>query len=147
MVRKYLLDKMKIESVYNKHLMKFQLNSTYLIIALIIFLVEVCIAYFLKTGFIRHTLGDYLVVMLVYCFIKGITNLSVITSALLTFCIAFSVEFLQLTPILEVANLKQYKIARIIFGTTFSVSDLVAYSAGVITILIIEYYRYGTTSK
>lgn len=128
-------------------LFKIQFHTTYLIIAAVLFSIEVLIAVTLDSGFIRHTFGDYLIVMLMYCFIKSITNLSVNTSALLTLFIAFSVELLQLTPILEIANLNQYKLARIVFGTTFSVSDLVAYSAGVITILIIEYYRYGKASE
>lgn len=127
--------------------MRFQFNRKYFGIALLLLLIEVGIAMWFKTGFIRHTFGDYLVVMLVYCVIRGMTNASVNTSAIITICIAYSVEFLQLTPILELTNLNNYTLARIVFGTTFSVSDLIAYALGIITVLLIEYYRHGKTSK
>ena len=60
------------------------------------------------------------------------------TIGLIVFCIAFIVEFLQLTPFLQWINLQDNKAAKIVFGSTFHVSDLVAYTLGVITTLIIE---------
>ena len=46
-------------------------NLKYFIIFILLFLTEVVIAKY-TTGFIRHTVGDYLVVMFVYTFIKSI---------------------------------------------------------------------------
>lgn len=100
--------------------------------------IEICIAYFLKSGFIRHTFGDFLVVIMLYCFFKSVFNMKPIQIALIVLLIAFIVEFLQLTPMLNWLNLQDSNIAKIVFGSTFHVSDLVAYSLGVLSILIIE---------
>ena len=48
-----------------------QFNKTYLLLFLLLFLVEAAIAYYLKDGFIRHTFGDYLVVIMLYLFLKS----------------------------------------------------------------------------
>ena len=45
--------------------------KTYIILTSILFLIETLIAIYLKTGFIRHTFGDFLCVILLYCFFKS----------------------------------------------------------------------------
>jgi hypothetical protein len=117
-------------------MMKF--NKHYFLLFLFIFSIEVCIAYFLKTGFIRHTFGDFLVVILLYCLLKSFINIKSITIAIIVLFISFMIEFLQLTPFLEWLNLHDNTFAKTVLGSTFHVSDLVAYSLGVITIIIIE---------
>ena len=42
-------------------------NSRYLIFAVILFITEVLIAFFVRDNFIRPYVGDYLVVILIYC--------------------------------------------------------------------------------
>ncbi len=118
--------------------MKLKFNKTYLTIALSLFNIELAIALFLKTGFIRHTFGDYLVVILLYAIIRGCTNLSVRASTLVVLLIAYSVELLQLTPLLDYLNLQDSFTAKLIFGSTFQFTDLVAYSLGILTVLAVE---------
>ena len=122
--------------------MKF--NKTYFFIFILLFLIEVCIAYFLKSGFIRHTFGDFLVVILLYCLIKSFINLKPISMALIVLIISFAIEFLQLTTFLEMLNLQDNMYAKLVLGNTFHFSDLVAYTAGVITIIGIESKRTAT---
>lgn len=105
---------------------------------MILLIIEASIAYFLKTGFIRHTIGDFLVVIMLYCFFKSFIDLKPITMSLIVLCIAFIVEFLQLTPFLKWFNLQDNAVAKIVLGSTFHVSDLIAYTLGVITVLNIE---------
>lgn len=52
---------------------------------------------------------------------------------------AFLIEFLQLIQILKTLNLEHNKILATVLGSTFQISDLVSYSLGTITILILEY--------
>ena len=118
--------------------MLLKLNKTYLTITILLFIIEVLIAVFLKSGFIRHTFGDYLATILLYCFIKSFIKIDSFKLAIFVLAFAFSVEFLQLTNILEVLNLQNNHLAKLVFGTTFHVSDLVAYTLGIITVLIIE---------
>ena len=123
--------------------MKLQLNKYYLVLAHSLFLIELAIAFIIKTGFIRYTFGDYLVVILLYAIIRGCTNLKVWVSALVVLVIAYIIELLQLTPFLTYFNLQDSFTANLIFGNTFQVEDLIAYTLGIATILIIEHY-YGT---
>jgi hypothetical protein len=58
--------------------------------------------------------------------------------ALIVLLIAFIIEFLQLTPFLEMLNLRDNTFAKIVLGSTFHVSDLIAYSLGVLSIIIVE---------
>lgn len=118
--------------------MKIRLNKTYIIIAALLLVVELAIAFFIKTGGIRHTFGDYLVVILLYAIIRGCTNLRVWVSALVVLIIAFSIEFLQLTPFLSYLNLQDSFTAKLILGSTFDTSDLWAYTAGICTVLVLE---------
>lgn len=122
--------------------MKLKLNKTYLIIAILLFTTEVLIAVYLKTGFIRHTFGDFLAVMLLYCFAKSFIEVNSFKLAISVLIIAFVIEFLQLMNILEILNLQNNQLIKIVLGSTFHVSDLVAYTLGIITLLIIEYKNY-----
>lgn len=121
--------------------MKLQFNKNYLVLAHTLFLVELAITFIIKTGFIRYTFGDYLVVILLYAIFRGCTNMSVRASALVVLFIAYGIEFLQLTPFLAYFNLQDSITAKLIFGSTFQFGDLVAYTLGIITVLIIEYYN------
>ena len=118
--------------------MKLQLNISYLVIAHILFLIELAIAFIIKTGFIRYTLGDYLVVILLYAIIRGCTNLKVWVSALVVLLIAYAIEFLQRTPFLTYFNLQDSFTAKLIFGSTFQLTDLLTYTIGIITVILIE---------
>mgnify|MGYP000303657079 CR=1 FL=1 len=119
--------------------MKLQLNKTYLIITILLFVIEVLIATFLKDGFIRHTFGDYLVVILIYCCCKSFVKIQSFKLAIAVLLFAFLIEFLQLTNVLKLVKLENNHLAKIIFGSTFHVSDLVAYTLGIISVLLIEF--------
>lgn len=116
-----------------------KLNKSYLLITAIILVIEVLIAIYLKNGFIRHTFGDYLVVILIHSFFKSFIRIDSITLAISVLAFAFTIEFLQLINILEMLNLQNNHLAKLILGSTFQISDLVAYALGIITVLIIEF--------
>ena len=118
--------------------MKLQFNKYYFTIAHTLFLTELAIAFFLKTGFIRHTFGDFLVVILLYAIFRGCTNLSVRASALVVLLIAYGIELLQLTPFLSWFNLQDNYTATLIFGNTFQFTDLLAYTLGLGVTLFVE---------
>lgn len=121
--------------------MKF--NKHYFLAFLILFCIEALIAIYLKDGFIRHTFGDYLVVILLYCFLKSFIKDKSFHIALAVFIISYAIEFLQLFKLLELLNLQKNSVANIVLGSTFHVSDLIAYTLGIITILIFENLNHG----
>lgn len=113
-------------------------NKNYFILTLFIFVIEVIIALYIKDTFIRSYLGDVLVVILLYCFIKSFIKSRVAIVALFVLLFSFTIETLQYFNIVERLGLEQYKIARIIIGTSFSWIDLICYTIGYILIVIIE---------
>ncbi|MEN3322640.1 DUF2809 domain-containing protein [Mariniflexile soesokkakense] len=119
--------------------MKLQFNKTYIILTLLLFTTEAFIAIFLKTGFIRHTFGDYLIVILMYCFFKSFIKGNHFYIAMSVLAFSFVVEFFQLVNILKPLNLQNSHIAKLILGSTFQISDLMAYTLGIVTVLIVEY--------
>ncbi|MBQ0787460.1 MAG: DUF2809 domain-containing protein [Oceanihabitans sp.] len=121
--------------------MKIQFNKNYLTASILLFAVEALIAIFLKDGFIRHTFGDYLVVILLYCMLKSVIKTKPFYLATAVLVIAYGIEFLQLTNLLTLLNLQNSTMAKLILGSTFSISDLIAYTLGVITILIFEHKK------
>ncbi|SFZ92713.1 Protein of unknown function [Flaviramulus basaltis] len=116
-----------------------KLNKTYLIISILLFIIEVLIAWYLKSGFIRHTFGDFLAVILLYSIVKSFLDINSFKLAIYVLVFAFIIEFLQLANILKAFNLENNNLIKTILGSTFQISDLVAYTLGIITILIIEY--------
>jgi len=118
--------------------MKLTFNKHYFLAFILLFLIETAIAYYLKSGFIRHTFGDFLVVILLYCFFKSFIKGNSLTLALITLGIAYTVELLQLTNFLEILGLKGKVWANLVFGNSFSIQDLVAYTLGVFLILGID---------
>ncbi len=114
-----------------------KLINNYKLLSFLLFTIELLIACFLKTGFVRHTLGDYLVVILMYCFVKIFIDGHSNTIAFGVLIFAFIIEFLQLLNVLDVLNIES-KLIRIVLGTTFEITDLIAYTLGILTVLIIE---------
>lgn len=107
------------------------LNFKNLSIFILLFITELLIVINYKNGFIRNNFGDYLVILMLYYFFRSFINLKPVYTALLTLCIAYTVEFLQYINIVEILNLEQH-------GTTFSIHDIIAYTLGFLTIAFIE---------
>jgi len=118
--------------------MKFTFDKIYFTGFTLLFVIEVIIAFFLKDGFVRHTVGDFLVVILLYCLFKSFLKTHTLNLAILTLGIAYLIEFLQLTAFLNYLGLKQNKWANLVFGNTFSIQDLVANTLGIVVVLFIE---------
>ena len=99
--------------------------------------VEVLIALFLHGGFIRNYIGDVIVVWVVYCFVRiFLINANSYITAIGVMMFAFVVEFLQYINIVDILGLGNITFFRVLIGTSFSVIDLVCYSAGTAVTLL-----------
>ena len=105
--------------------MKF--NSKYFFAALIIFLVEVAIATVFKSvPFVRAYLGDILVVILIYCFIRAFFHIKNTKKLLIgIFCFAVFVEILQ-----YFFGFGKGTLGYILLGNYFSFEDILCYATG-----------------
>ncbi|HFC92738.1 MAG TPA: DUF2809 domain-containing protein [Leucothrix mucor] len=108
---------------------------TYATLAIILFITEVIIATKLNDyHFIRHYIGDFLVVILLYFMLKVVINVSSKPLAISIFIFATVVEIAQYFHLADQLGLAQGGLARIVIGTSFSVSDLVMYALGCIVV-------------
>lgn len=115
----------------------------YLIVALIIFFIELLV---IKTeGFIRYTVGDFLVVIMIYCLLRSIKKISARAAAISVFILSFVIEFVQLTQISKSELFKEYEFLQLVLGTSFSIEDLIAYSLGIALAYFID-KRYSNPS-
>ncbi|WP_281637217.1 DUF2809 domain-containing protein [Flavobacterium marginilacus] len=121
---------------YSKPMLAF--NRKYFFLTILIFIIEVLIALYLHDEIIRPYIGDVLVVILIYCFIKSFLKLPVLPLAIFVLLFSFSIEFLQYLNIVEKLGLQKSKLARTVIGTSFAWIDLVCYIAGIIIVLITE---------
>lgn len=113
----------------------------YLLSAALLFIVEVLIALYAHDDIIRPYVGDVLVVMLLYCFIKSFLNSDVHKTALLVLLFSYAVETAQYVDLVQHLGLAHSKLANVIIGNYFSWIDIFAYTLGFIIVLMIEKLR------
>ncbi len=121
----------------------FRINKQYLIATIILFIVELFIGFYLHDRIIRPFIGDFLVVILLYCLVKSILNISVTKAAIYVLLFAYFVEIMQGLKIVELIGLSNYKVARILIGTTFSWTDIFCYTIGIVVVVMVEKIRYS----
>jgi hypothetical protein len=117
----------------------FIINPRYLLFAIILFVVEVLIALYVRDSIVRPYIGDYLVVIMIYCFVKAFIKVSPLKAAIGVLLFSYMIEFLQYFNFLEAIGLEKNKVARIVLGHGFEWIDLIAYTLGIGTVLLVEW--------
>ena len=119
----------------------FQFNIPYFLLTILLFIIEVLIAKHLHDRVIRPYVGDVLVVMLIYCFVRSFFRFPVLPTAIATLLFAFLIETLQYFNIVHLLGLEKYFLARVVIGTSFGWIDLIAYTIGALIVLGVEKAR------
>jgi hypothetical protein len=115
----------------------------YLVLTSILFIIEILIALFAHDRIVRPYIGDFLVVILIYCFLKSFIDISVSKAAISVLIFSYFVELLQNFNIVNKLGLESSELARIIIGTSFEWIDLIAYTSGIIAVLYVEKIKAG----
>ncbi len=116
-------------------------KRNYFILTVLLFIIEVLIALYIHDRIIRPYVGDVLVVILIYCFMRSFFKLPVIPLAVGVLLFAFLVETLQYFKIVEVLGLQGSAFFRTIIGTDFAWMDMLTYVIGIAIVLIVEKMR------
>jgi Rad3-related DNA helicase len=119
----------------------------YFILTIILFLIEVLIAMYAHDKIVRPYIGDFLVVILLYCFLKSFLTTSVFTTAVSVLLFSYTIETLQYFNLVDRLGLHHSRLATIIIGSSFEWIDLVAYTAGIAVVLYIEKLRMKKQPK
>jgi DNA integrity scanning protein DisA with diadenylate cyclase activity len=122
--------------------MKFKFNPRYLFVFIILFLIELFIALYVRDKIIRPFVGDMLVVILIYVFVRTFIAADYRKIAFGVFIFACFVEVCQYFKIVEILGLQNNEWAVIVIGTTFTWGDILAYFIGTLVILFYE-RRFG----
>lgn len=119
----------------------FQFNKSYVFLTLLLFLTEVFIALYVHDNIIRPYIGDVLVVVLLYCFVKSFLKLSLTTIAISVLLFSYLIETLQYLDFINRLGLGTCTIAKVVIGTSFSWIDILAYTLGIILVVALEKLR------
>lgn len=118
-----------------------KLNFKYLILFSILLFIEIFIAMFINDSIIRPFVGDILIVILIYTFLKIFINKNIKYLSVYIFLFACLVEVSQYFNLVSILHLQQFKIARIILGSTFDIKDIICYAIGTIIIMILNHIK------
>jgi len=116
----------------------FRFKWRYFLLFILLLLTEIYIGAFVHDRWIRPVGGDYLVVMLLYCLARAVWDWPVGWTALTVLIFAYMVEITQYFRLADALGLGQHSLLRIIIGSSFSWGDILAYTAGIGTVLGLE---------
>ena len=117
--------------------MKIKFRAKYLFVFAGILLTEVWIALFVNDQIIRPFVGDLIVILLMYAFVRVFIeprNHIVLAVCILVF--AYLVEIGQYFELVSRLGLVDSEIAWIVIGTSFDWLDLLAYTIGFMIVIV-----------
>ncbi|MFN8492277.1 MAG: DUF2809 domain-containing protein [Caldilineaceae bacterium] len=120
-------------------------RATYIVLVVAIFILEIVIARGVGGAFVRGSVGDVLVIVLLYFLVRAISKLSPLQSASVAIALGFLAEGLQYIHLADLLGLKKGNVLYIAVGNTYSPSDLVMYMVGGILAFVGD--RYGIMRK
>src|ERR1700735_3656288 len=121
--------------------MRLRLSFAYLLLTVLLFAAEIFIALYMHDAIIRPYGGDFLVVILIYCFVRSFIDTPVLATAIGVLLFAYAVEISQYFHLVNVLGLERSSLAKAVLGTSFSFIDLLMYTLGTITILVVEHLK------
>ena len=116
----------------------FRFHKRYFILAILLFLVEVLIAVYAHDKVVRPYVGDFLVVILLYCILKSFWNASALVAGVSVLILSYTIEILQYFHIVDRLGLQNSRLVTTILGSQFEWIDLIAYTTGIAAVLCIE---------
>lgn len=108
----------------------------YALITIALLIIEVLIALFVHDSFIRPYVGDMLVVIVLYTFIRIFIPEKVKFLPSYILCFAVLVEVLQYFRIVEVLGLSNNRFFSVLIGSVFDIKDIICYAVGCLLIVV-----------
>lgn len=113
----------------------------YFVSAILLFAIEFIIGADVHDTIIRPYGGDFLVVILIYCFIKSFIDTPPVLTATAVLILSYVVEISQYFQLVTHLGLVHSRLAKILLGTSFSFTDILAYTLGIVTVLLTEHLK------
>ena len=112
---------------------------TYAVFFILILMLEVTIALFVRDCFVRPYVGDILVTTMICCFARVVFPDRSRLVPIIVFLFAVCVEIGQYFDFVSFLGLGESRFFRILLGSTFSFMDIVCYMAGCVLFAVLEY--------
>lgn len=113
----------------------------YLIIFILLMVVETLIALYVHDDFIRPYIGDIIVVIVLYSFVRIFMPEKCRLLPLYIFIFSVAVEVMQYFKIINILGLQNNSFARIIMGSVFDLKDIACYGIGCLILALYEILR------
>ena len=107
----------------------------YSVTFLLLLMTEVLIALYVHDNFIRPYIGDVLVVIVVYCFIRIWIPDRCRLLPLYVFLFAAGVEVLQYFDLVRVLGLEENVFLKVLIGSVFDWKDILCYAVGCVVLV------------
>ena len=95
--------------------------------------------------YIRPYGGDFLAVILLYCMIRTFLNIPPRPVAGFVLLFSYFIEWLQYMKLADHLQLRPHSVSRILLGDYFTWTDILTYTLGIATMLVMEkvnlYYK------
>ena len=116
----------------------FRFYFWYFLLTIILLGIEIVIGAYMHDGLIRPYGGDFLVVILLYCLVRSGANFPVLPTAAAVLVLAWLVEIGQYFGLADRLGFKGHSLGRILLGSYFSWADMLAYTLGILLVLLVE---------
>ena len=120
---------------------KSKIRFAYAVATLLLLITEVLIALYVRDDFIRPYVGDVLVVIVIYTFIRIFIPEKCRVLPILVFIFAACVEVLQYFDLVSILGAENNTFLRILLGSVFDYKDIICYAVGCIVLGIYEMIR------
>lgn len=111
----------------------------YLTATVILLIIEVLIALYIHDDFVRPYVGDAIVVIVIYTFIRIFVPEKCRLLPLYVFLFAVVIEILQGIHIVNILGVADNRFLRTLIGDSFDIKDILCYGVGCVFLGIYEY--------
>jgi hypothetical protein len=116
----------------------FRFSGGYFVCSLVLIGVEIFIGARMHDRIIRPYGGDYLVVILLYCFVRSFWAVPIVITAASVLIFSYAVEVSQYFHLADRLGLREPSLARTLLGSYFTWTDMLVYTLGILTVLGVE---------
>ena len=120
-----------------------KINRVYFLWFILLLIAELVIGVYIHDTCIRPYGGDFLMVILLYCFIKSFLNTPVAKTAVGVLVFAYAIEVSQYFHLVMLLGLAHSHVALLLLGNSFSFIDLLCYTLGILLVVLVEKIRIG----
>ena len=113
----------------------------YLTATVILLIIEVLIALYIHDDFVRPYVGDAIVVIVIYTFVRIFVPEKCRLLPLYVFLFAVVVEILQGIHIVNILGVADNRFLRTLIGDSFDIKDILCYGVGCILLWLYESKR------